>query len=109
VASSDTPESNLGLPFVPSLDRTFARTDTLRTYAEVTRTNLTVPVKATALIADASGRPLVSSGEPIGANQPGHVDATLSLAAVPPGTYTLRISATDGHHTASREVGIVVK
>jgi VWFA-related protein len=109
VASSDTPESNLGLPFVPSLDRTFARTDTLRTYAEVTRTNLTVPVKATALIADASGRPLVSSGEPIGANQPGHVDATLSLAAVPPGTYTLRVSVTDGHHTASREVGIVVK
>jgi VWFA-related protein len=108
-ASSDAPESNLGLPFVPSLERTFARTDTLRAYAEVTRPNLTVPVKATALITDASGRPFVSSGQQIGANQPGHVDATLSLAAVPPGTYTLRISATDGHHTASREVGIVVK
>jgi VWFA-related protein len=108
-ASSETPQSDLGLPFVPSLDRTFARTDTLRTYAEVTRTNLTSPVKATVSIADANGRPVVSSTQQIGANQPGHVDATLSLAALPPGTYTLSVSATDGHHSASREVGIVVK
>jgi VWFA-related protein len=108
-ASSETPESDLGLPFVPSLDRTFARTDTLRTYAEVTRTNLTSPVKATASIADAYGRPVVSSTQQIGANQPGHVDATLSLAALPSGVYTLSVSATDGHHSASREVGIVVK
>jgi VWFA-related protein len=108
-ASSETPQSDLGLPFVPSLDRTFARTDALRTYAEVTRTNLTSPVKATVSIADANGRPVVSSTQQIGANQPGHVDATLSLAALPPGTYTLSVSATDGHHSASGEVGIVVK
>jgi VWFA-related protein len=108
-ASSETPGSDLGLPFVPSLDRTFARTDALRTYAEVTRTNVTSPVKATISIADANGRPAVSSTQQIAANQPGRVDATLSLAAVPPGAYTLSISVTDGHHNASREVGIVVK
>jgi len=108
-ASSDTPESDLGLPFVPSLDRMFARTDALRTYAEITRTNLTSPVKATASIAAPNGRPVVSVTQQIGANQPGRFDATLSLAAVPPGTYTLSVSATDGHHSASREVGIVVK
>jgi VWFA-related protein len=108
-ASSDTPQSDLGLPFVPSLDRTFARTDALRIYAEVTRTNLTSPVKATISIADANGRPAVSSIQQIAANQPGRVDATLSLAAMPPGAYTLNVSVTDGHHTASREAGIVVK
>jgi hypothetical protein len=108
-ASSGTAESDLGLPFVPSLDRTFARTDSLRTYAEITRTNLTIPVKATASIADANGRPVASSAQEIGANQHGRLDATLSLSAVPPGAYTLRVSVTDGHHNASREVGIVVK
>jgi hypothetical protein len=108
-ASSETPQSDLGLPFVPSLDRTFARTDALRAYAEVTRTSLTTPVKATASIANASGRPVVSSAQQIGANQPGRIDTTLSLAAVPPGAYTLSVSVTDGHHTASREIGIVVK
>ncbi len=108
-ASSETPEADLGLPFVPSLDRTFAQTDTLRTYAEITRTNLTVPVKATASITAANGRPVVSVAQEIGANQHGRVDATLSLAAVPPGAYTLSVSVTDGHHNASREVGIVVK
>jgi hypothetical protein len=108
-ASSETPGSDLGLPFVPSLDRTFSRTDALRTFAEVTRTNVTSPVKATISIADANGRPAVSSTQQIAANQPGRVDATLSLAAVPPGAYTLSISVTDGHHNASREVGIVVK
>jgi VWFA-related protein len=108
-ASSETPESELGLPFVPSLDRTFARTDALRTYAEITRTNIASPVKATASIADANGRPVVSSTQQIAANQPARVDATLSLAALPPGTYTLSVSATDGHHSASREVGIVVR
>ena len=108
-ASSETPEADLGLPFVPSLDRTFAQTDTLRTYAEITRTNLTIPVKATAAITGANGRPVVSSAQEIGANQHGRVDTTLSLAAVPPGAYTLSVTVTDGHHNASREVGIVVK
>jgi VWFA-related protein len=109
-ASSETPEADLGLPFVPSLDRTFAQTDSLRAYAEITRTNLTIPVKATASITAANGRPVVSAAvQEIGANQHGRVDATLSLAAVPPGAYTLSVTVTDGHHNASREVGIVVK
>lgn len=108
-ASSETPEADLGLPFVPSLDRTFAQSDTLRTYAEIARTNLTIPVKATAAITGANGRPVVSAAQEIGANQHGRVDATLSLAAVPPGVYTLSVSVTDGHHNASREVGIIVK
>jgi VWFA-related protein len=108
-ASSETPQSDLGLPFVPSLDRTFARTDAVRTYAEVTRTSGTSPMKATAMIADASGRPVVSSVQQIAANQPGHIDATLSLAALPPGVCVVSFSVSDGHHNASREVGIVVK
>ena len=110
IASSETPQADLALPFVPTHDRTFARGDTVRVYAEIPRTNLTTPVKVTVSIAAASGgAPVASVARDIGANEHGRVDVTLPLAALAPGAYTLSVSATDGKHPTVREVGITVR
>jgi VWFA-related protein len=109
VASTETTPTDLGLPFVPALDRTFAATDSLRVYCEIARSSLNTPLKATASILDSGGRPAVSSGTEIAANQHGRLDTTLSLRGLSPGAYTLSVSATDGKKSASREVAIVIK
>ena len=109
VASTETPENDLGLPFVPSLDRTFSNTDSLRVYADIERSDMNAPVKATASITDAKGQPIVSSTQQIAAGQHGRMDTTLSLASAAPGVYQVSISASDGKHNAVREVGFLVK
>jgi hypothetical protein len=110
VASSETPQADLALPFVPTLDRTFAAKDTLRVYAEVPRTNLPDAVKVTiSVVGAAGGRAAASVTSTIAANEHGRVDTTLPLAGVAPGTYTLSLSANDGKHTATREIPITVK
>lgn len=109
VASTQTPENDLGLPLVPTLDRTFTKADSLRVYANIARTDMNAAVKVTASITDAKGQPVISSAQQIAAGQHGQIDATLSLASAAPGVYTLAISAADGKHMATREVGILVK
>jgi VWFA-related protein len=110
VASSETPQTDLALPFVPTLDRTFAPSDTLRVYAEVPRTNLTDAVKVTvSLLAASGGKSAASVAANINANEHGRVDVTVPLAGVAPGAYTLSLAANDGKHTATRELPITVK
>jgi hypothetical protein len=109
VASTETPDHDLGLPFVPTLDRTFTKADSLRIYADIKRADMNAAVKATASITDAKGQPVVSTAQQIAAGQHGQVDATLSLASLSPGVYSVSILANDGKHSVTREVGILVK
>jgi VWFA-related protein len=108
VASSGTAEEDLGLPFVPTLDRTFSRADTLRLFASVTRSTV-IPASVTASILDGSGGLVWSVRKELGASPSGDFDASLPLAAVASGAYTLRVTATDGRHTTARELALVVR
>lgn len=109
VASADPAQTDLGLPFVPTLDRTFARSDSLRAYAEIPHRDPNQPVEATATLADAGGKTVVATTQRFASKEHAQLDATLSLAALSPGPYTLSVSATDGKHTAVREIPITVK
>jgi VWFA-related protein len=109
LAGTDTTATDLGLPFLPALDRTFPATASLRVYSEIARSSLNAPIKATASILKAGGQVAVSSSTQIAANEHGRLDTTLSLQGLAPGPYTLSVSATDGKKSASREVAIVIK
>lgn len=95
-----------GLPFPPSLDRVFAARDTLRLFFQVVQ-KAPRAITTSAAIVDANDR-VVSSSEDI-PNQRGQVDTILPLAALAPGAYRLRVTATDGPNTARREIGFVIR
>jgi VWFA-related protein len=102
------PSATLGLPFTPSLDRIFARTETLRVFCPVTRADVSRTLQATIEVVDAADRLAVSSRQQ--ATPAGDaIDASLSLRELVTGAYRLRVTVTDGRATAQREVGIVIK
>jgi VWFA-related protein len=97
----------LPLPFAPTMDRTFAASDTLRVYVEgVSRSPR---VTASIDVVDASGRrvltvvPTVTPGDPV------RVTDAVPLRSLSPGPYVLRATLTDGSHTATRDLGFAVR
>jgi VWFA-related protein len=102
------PSATLGLPFTPSLDREFARTETLRVFCPVTRADSSRTLEATIEVVDAADQVAVSSRQhvtPAGVA----IDASLPLKELVKGAYRLRVTVTDGRATAQREMGIVIK
>lgn len=104
------PLKGLTVPFAPSLDRAFAREETLRVFFQVHRKNSRTPVEGTVTLMDPDGLTAASlpwTVEPNGSNT---VSLNLPLAAVAPGPYRLIVSATgDADVAAHREVRIRVK
>jgi hypothetical protein len=97
------------LPFAPSLDREFTRTDRLRVYFEVTRRNPATSVRTKTEIIDASGESRGWIDRQVPSGDSGRVDLTLPLSTLTEGTYILRVTAADDANAATREMQIVVR
>jgi VWFA-related protein len=108
VSMATGPSAPLGLPFTPSLDREFARTETLRVFCPVTRADTSRTLQATVEVIDAADRVAVSSHQQV-APAGVAIDASLPLKELVTAAYRLRVTVTDGRATAQREVGIVIK
>jgi len=110
VASADATPGvpSRALPFGPSLDRQFAQSDTLKVYLEVARRNTAEAATVTVSIVDGADRVAVSTDHPLAPNA-GQLLLTQALDSLEPGAYRLRVTATSGADTATREVGFVVQ
>lgn len=95
------------LPFDPTLERLFARSDTLRLYFRVVQKQPT-PSVATITALTADGRVAVTLERPIDAKSP-MLDIKLPLAQLAPGAYRLRVTVAAGGARAEREIGIAIR
>ena len=110
----------------PTIDRTFDRATTLRFYAAI-KTSGASP-RVTCDVLDDSGAvvrswsPVVHFGDLVRIAKPwareslpealpgiGRIDLTLPLADLEPGAYRIRLTTTDGTHTAQQEERIAVR
>ena len=98
----------LMLPFAPTLDRTFAASDTLRVYFEVASRDGMAGLDGTLAIVGTDGAP-VHASIPFVPGQDGRVDLRVPLEGLAPGAYILRASATVGEHSATREIGFLIR
>ncbi len=94
------------LPFAPTLDRVFDRTRALRMFATVSAKG-GKPVTVTVSMVGAENAVVWSDSRALPAS--GRLDVTLPLTSLPPAPYRLRVTATDGPHTATHDVGFVVR
>ena len=96
------------VPFEPTLDRVFTSADRLRVFAALARKS-TRTVTATIDLLDRAGTIVHTMDAPNVPQSAAGVDVTLGLAALAPGTYTIRVTATDGHITLERSAAIEIK
>ncbi|MEZ5319878.1 MAG: VWA domain-containing protein, partial [Vicinamibacterales bacterium] len=106
-ARSIIPAANV-LPFDPTLDRTFGRSDTLRLFFRVLQRR-PVPATATVSALGADGRVVLTLSRPLDAKGSEPFDIRLPLAQLAPGAYRLQVRVTDGRETAGREIGIAIR
>jgi hypothetical protein len=97
------------LPFDPSLSREFSTTDSLRAYLEVARKDMKSTVSLTIMILGANNTPMMAIDRTVGPNDPGKVEFRVPLAPLGPGTFVLRVTATDSHSVTKTETGLVIK
>jgi hypothetical protein len=101
------------LPFTPTLNRTFVESDTLQALVKLWRRNPAEPVTIGAALVDAKGGLVRQLDAPLrtgrGALATENIDFRLGLAGVPPGSYLLRVTASERGVAEVREIGIVVK
>jgi VWFA-related protein len=95
------------LPFAPTMDRTFAASDTLRVYFEGAVKS--GHASASLDVLDASGRALLTVVPAVTPGDPLRVSDVVPLRNLPAGALTLRATLTDGSHSATRDVGFVVR
>ena len=94
------------LRFEPTLNRTFARGDTLRLYVKaVQRRRASLRATVSALTVDDATVVTFDRNLP----NDGTLDVRLPLAQLSPGTYRLRVMVSDGTHSASKDVGFVIR
>jgi hypothetical protein len=96
------------LPFAPTLDRTFAATDTLRVYFEVASRGDITGLGGTLTILGADDA-TVHDSMPFVPGKDGRGDLWVRLAGLRSGAYLLRATVTDGENSAAREIGFVVR
>jgi VWFA-related protein len=107
VAPAHAPES---FPFEPSLSREFTAADTLRVYAEVTRSTQSAAVQATVDVLDGKDHVVSSAVVLLLATDKGQIDTRVPLKDLAAGAYRVRITLIDGQKaTAMREIGMVIK
>jgi hypothetical protein len=96
------------LPFTPTLDRTFGRTDILRIFCPVAHRPGAALQVTLSMLMDNDHVALSATPEiDAAANRP--IEADVPLANLAPGAYRLRIRATDNGQAAQRELPIVIK
>jgi hypothetical protein len=105
-ADFNTLHTDRALPFAPTLDRVFDRSRVLRMFATVSAKEAK-PVTATVSMVGSDDR-VVWSDHRVLSNS-GRLDLSVPLALLPPAPYRVRVSATDGPHTVTREVRFVVR
>lgn len=105
--SRDVPTAPV-LPFAPTLDRTFATTDTLRVYFEVVSRDGMAALEGTLAIVAEDGATVLES-IPFVPGADGRVDLRVPLAVLTPGPYILRASVGSGKHSATREIGFAIR
>ena len=103
---SIVPAANL-LPFDPTLDRVFSSRDTLRLFVRAVTADRR-PLIATISAFAADGRLVLTLERPLSAGSPS-LDINLPLQQLAPGAYRLEVGVAGGGHTASREMGFVVR
>jgi VWFA-related protein len=103
--ASGTPSSLL--PFAPTLDRTFAATETLRVYFKVASRERMAGLDGAVTILGADGT-TVHVSVPFAPDEDGRVDLRVPLGDLARGAYILRASVTGSEHTATREIGFVI-
>jgi VWFA-related protein len=113
VAPAPTPgpargASPVTLPFAASLDRHFSTADTLRLYFEVAQKSGSAALRAKVeFVAEGDQIPVSFDLEPRAGSR--SFDVPLPLRDLAPGLYRLRVTATDGAHSAQRETGLSVR
>ena len=103
------------LPFVPTARRSFAATETIRSYVKVYQGggDAIVPVQLDVRILDTRGRAMLDAGATLDAGR-WHADRStefgldMPLSALAPGEYLLTITATDGKHAVRRDVRFTI-
>ncbi len=105
-ADFNTLHTDRALPFAPTLDRVFDRSRILRMFATVS-TDKGRPVTATVSMVGSQDAIVWSDHRVLSTS--GRLDIAVPLAALSPAPYRLRVSATDGPHAVTREVGFVVR
>ena len=104
------PLVGIKVPFSPSLDREFARDETLRIFFQVHRKNMKTPVEGSVTLVDPDGVAAASLPWRLEPGPANTVTLALPLATVVPGAYRLRVAATGGDDVAAaREVRIRVR
>jgi hypothetical protein len=93
------------LPFEPTLDRTFARSDSMRLFFKIAQRRQ-LPATATISALTADGVTVVTFDRPL---DDGALDVRLPLGQLAPGAYRLRVDVADGRATAKKEIGFVVR
>jgi VWFA-related protein len=106
-ADFNTLHTERALPFAPTLDRVFDRSRVLRMFATVSAAGSGKPVTATVSMVGSEDAVVWSDHRVLPTS--GRLDLAAALASLPPAPYRLRVSATDGPHTVTREVGFVVR
>lgn len=98
--------TNPEVPFAPTLDREFARGETLRVYVPGVAHDQNRPARVTIEIVDADNHAVSSS---VVSFSNDHAETAVPLNSLEEGTYLLRATLDDGVHQASREVAFAVK
>jgi hypothetical protein len=99
----------VGLPFAPTLDRTFATTDRLRLFAAVRRAKGTGTLLAAVTVADEAGSTRWRDDVALSpdANGVAALDAAVPVETLGAGRYDLRVEIGDG--AASRAIRFEVR
>jgi hypothetical protein len=94
------------LPFDPTLDRVFQRSDVLRLFVKAvasSRNALTATISAL----DPFGATVVTFDRPVTGDRT--LDVRLPLAQLTPGGYRLQVVVRDGERTAGKEIAFAVR
>ena len=105
IASGDA----VRLPFLPTLTRDFAPSETLRLLAGFSRGKSVGDVDLLIELVDATDRAVRQISAHVAPNGPPKLDAQLPLRFLSPGAYRLRATATAGEAHDMREVGITIR
>jgi hypothetical protein len=103
------------LPFVPTARRTFASTETIRSYVKVYQggADAIVSVQLDVRIVDTLGRAMLDAGGTLeaarwNADRSADFGMDMPLSGLSPGEYLLSILAAEGKHSARRDVRFAI-
>ena len=95
-----------GVPFAPTIDRVFSRSDMLRVYVPGSIRDQHAETALTLGVVRADGHTVITQQVPFAKD---HAESTLTLQTLEAGTYVMRASLSDGANTVTRETGFTVR